>query len=391
MTDVVQLAKFAREQLATALNALQTSGELPDELLEVADPIAEAMSVFHRIERSNGTQLDGRTEALDHVRSALDRLQAIELVHPAVDAVMEAVAASLTKARALARYQPPAPAPAAPAPAPAAAAPAPAPAPAPAAPVPAPAPAAPVPAPASAIAAPVVAAPAPVAPQPVAVAAPAPQPIEPAPRLVPVSEPMVSPTPAAAPLPPVPAPSSYVAPAPAPEPAVAPAPAAPYQPGPAYTPAVPAMTPPVAYTPDPAPAPEPYRPAAPVAPEPYRPAAPAAPDAVKGPVIVVELGTRSASNFYKGLAGNDVIEHGGVFVATYKIPKIGSTVSLHVLLPGNYELRAVAQVQWVREPRGGGSDTEPGFGARIIDISPEGRQLVYRYARNREPLFYDDL
>ena len=24
-------------------------------------------------------------------------------------------------------------------------------------------------------------------------------------------------------------------------------------------------------------------------------------------------------------------------------------------------------------------------------ISPEGRQLVYRYARNREPLFYDDL
>lgn len=150
------------------------------------------------------------------------------------------------------------------------------------------------------------------------------------------------------------------------------------------------MTPPVAYTP--APAPEPYRPAAAPAPEPYRPAAAPAPSAGargKGPTIVVELGTRSASNFYKGLAGNDVVEHGGVFVATYKIPKIGSTVQLHVLLPGNYEFHATATVQWVREPRS--SDADPGFGARIVEISSEGRQLVYRYARNREPLFYDDL
>ncbi len=139
------------------------------------------------------------------------------------------------------------------------------------------------------------------------------------------------------------------------------------------------MTPPVAYTPSPSP--EPHRPP-PVA-------APAAGPRGKGPTIVVELGTRSASNFYKGLAGNDVVEHGGVFVATYKIPKIGSTVTLHVLLPGNYEFHASALVQWVREPRG--SDTEPGFGARLVEISAEGRQLVYRYARNREPLFYDDL
>ena len=108
-----------------------------------------------------------------------------------------------------------------------------------------------------------------------------------------------------------------------------------------------------------------------------------------GPTIVVELGTRSASNFYKGLSGNDVVEHGGIFVATYKIPKIGSKVQLHLMLPGNYEFHAHAVVQWVRETRG--DSMEPGFGARFVDISPEGRQLVYRYARNREPLFYDDL
>jgi Tfp pilus assembly protein PilZ len=154
---------------------------------------------------------------------------------------------------------------------------------------------------------------------------------------------------------------------------------------------VPAQSPPVAFTPPPQP--EPYHQPAPAAPEPYRPPAPAAPgagpQAGKGPTIIVELGTRSASNFYKGLAGNDVVEHGGVFVATYKIPKIGSTVQLHVLLPGNYEFYASALVQWVREPRS--DTTEPGFGARFVDITPDGRQLVYRYARNREPLFYDDL
>ncbi len=109
MSDVVQLAKTAREQLAAALNALQNSSDVPDELMEVADPIAEAMSVFHRIERSQGAQLEGRTEALACVRGALDKLQGIEVPHPAVDAVMEAVAASLSKAHALARYNPGAP------------------------------------------------------------------------------------------------------------------------------------------------------------------------------------------------------------------------------------------------------------------------------------------
>jgi hypothetical protein len=116
------------------------------------------------------------------------------------------------------------------------------------------------------------------------------------------------------------------------------------------------------------------------------------PDAARAPqgagaAVDVELGTHSASNFYKGLGGNDVIEHGGVFVATYRVPKIGSVVALRVLLPGDYEFRAVGTVQWTRDP----GSAEPGFGARFTQISPEGRQLVYRYTRNREPMFYDDL
>lgn len=102
----------------------------------------------------------------------------------------------------------------------------------------------------------------------------------------------------------------------------------------------------------------------------------------------MELGAHSVSNFYKGLSGNDVIEHGGIFVGTYKVPKLGTQVNLRVLLPGDYEFQAAGVVQWVREA---GDGTDPGFGAKLTQITPEGRQLVYRYVRNREPLFYDDL
>ena len=38
-----------------------------------------------------------------------------------------------------------------------------------------------------------------------------------------------------------------------------------------------------------------------------------------------------------------------------------------------------------------GQAAQPGFGAQFTQITPEARQLVYRYVRNREPLFHDDL
>ncbi len=108
--------------------------------------------------------------------------------------------------------------------------------------------------------------------------------------------------------------------------------------------------------------------------------------------IEANLGAHSASNFYKGLSGNDVVDSGGIFVATYRIPPIGTPIWLKVSLPGGYEFEAQATVRWLREATSGSSaSAPPGFGAQFTHISPEGRQLVYRYARNREPLFHDDL
>jgi uncharacterized protein (TIGR02266 family) len=102
------------------------------------------------------------------------------------------------------------------------------------------------------------------------------------------------------------------------------------------------------------------------------------------------LGAHSATNFYKGLSGNDVIDSGGLFIATYQIPAIGRNVQLKVSLPGGYEFEAAGVVRWTSEAPEG-ADSTPGFGVQFTHISPEGRQLVYRYVRNREPLFHDDL
>jgi hypothetical protein len=129
------------------------------------------------------------------------------------------------------------------------------------------------------------------------------------------------------------------------------------------------------------------------APSPARSQAHAAPaPGVSALRVEAELGAHSPSNFYKGLSGSDVVDHGGLFVATFQVPRIGQPVALHVSLPGGYEFDALAVVRWTREPRDAGeAGAQPGFGAQFTQISPEARQLVYRYVRNREPLFHDDL
>lgn len=280
MSDPVSMARAARESLARGLNALQADPNVPPQLLELGQPIAQAMGALYQIEVSGGAQLQPHAQtALSSVQGALAQLQAQPTQHPAVVAAMEAVAGALGNVHALSRMGAPA------------------------------APQAPAPAPASA--------------------------------------------------PAYPSPAAY---APA---AYAPAAAAPY-----------------------AGAPPQYAP----------PAAPAAAPGGAGPggagdlqAVAAELGAHSPSNFYKGLSGNDIVDHGGLFVSTYRLPKIGSRVRLRVSMPGGYEFEANAVVRWRREANEASTDAPPGFGAQFTDITQEARQLVYRYVRNREPMFHDDL
>lgn len=127
-------------------------------------------------------------------------------------------------------------------------------------------------------------------------------------------------------------------------------------------------------------------------PEPQKKTPPPSKPAERPPgsvLVEANLGAHSDTNFFKGLSGNDVVDDGGIFIATYEIPKPGTPLWIRVTLPGGYEFEAAGAVRWTRDASAG--DAAPGFGAIFIDLSHEARQLVYRYVRNREPLFYDDL
>jgi Tfp pilus assembly protein PilZ len=108
--------------------------------------------------------------------------------------------------------------------------------------------------------------------------------------------------------------------------------------------------------------------------------------------IVVALGAHSHSNFYRGLANGDVLNSGGLFVATYDLIPIGRQVTLNVSLPGGYEFEAIGVVRWSREVPPAASmipEISPGFGVQFTSLPAAARKLVERYVRNRDPLLHD--
>lgn len=409
MSDVTIQAQQARTQLAKALNALQ-SDDVPYPLQDVAAIVAQAMSLLHRIE-TKGEQAPTAKEALTLLRAALNQLQAPENSHPRGDAALEVVASSLGVVHQLTQsfgaQQPTAPrskaiAPAAPnqtAASQAAVQP-------------------------SAIQAPVMQAPA--IPFPAAPARAVQGPAGTAPGAAPPGAKLAV------------ADAAFLAPTP-----VAPPPAEAFTPPPPTARADQAPETPLATAATQAvlredievaePVPSPQMPKPPLSstsqeePIPLSrvsspPTLPSAPPAAPAPerasdnppqrisnnpgalpalaaqpgetFVEAALGAYSTTNFYKGLSGNDVIDAGGLFIATYAPPEMGQLVRVNVSLPGGFEFQARGVVTWVREmPKSGSLNpmSPPGYGVRFTEISKEARQLVYRYVRNREPLFYDDI
>lgn len=347
MNDIVDAARSAREKLAQALALLQAP-EAETIIDTVASPVARAMSALHSLESSGGGTLGASgPAALAAVREALGALQIVPPGHPVVEEATAHVAGSLglvhglaEKADVLLRVTASGKAPidraslastaisAAPSPKPVAA-------------------------PAGPSESPLPASPAKAAPLAATMEMP-PQGVAASPTAITEPNPIVVPEPERSP------PASDGA----------------------FDKTAIASRSPVAHLEIPRAA-EP----APKHDSKHAPA-PAAGPSSGALVYEANLGAHSPTNFYKGLSGNDVIDDGGLFIATYKVPPIGSTLWLRVTLPGGYDFEADAVVRWTREGHGAES---PGFGAAFRSLSPEARQLVYRYVKNREPLFYDDL
>jgi len=362
MNDIVESARSARQKLAAALALLQTP-EAGDVLDTVAEPVARAMGALHGIETSNGQSLAaGGPGALDAVRQALAALQAVP-ENPTLDRASAEVAGSLglvhvLAQRAAAAHAQPAQPSRPPVPRPNSSRP---------------------PAGFSSSPAPSI----PAAPA-------APNFAKTTPSVAPPPEPLFAKT----------APSVTPSKGQKPVSSVPPAP-----PGAgAFDKTAIASRSPVAHldhtqparpvTDAPAPAPVIHTPAADrwatsrSMDSKHAPAPSVGPD--QGALIVeANLGAHSPTNFYKGLSGNDVVADGGLFVATYKIPPIGTPIWLKVTMPGGYDFEAGGEVRWSRES--GAGDAPPGFGASLQSLSQEAKQLIYRYVRNREPLFHDDL
>lgn len=336
--DAVTLARSARESLARGLQALQSPG-VPPELLQAAEPLANAMSAMHRVESSRGGAApEAAPAALGALRQALAQLQSTQVRHAAVDQATEAIAGALGLVHQL-----------------------------------------------TALAGQASVVPSP----PTKPSGQYQYPNEQPPQVAVVGQQGYQ-QPAANPVA-----ATQLAPSWGHQPQAAP----PQQQGWPQQPAQPAyqQPPQQAYQPPPQqayqqPPQQAYQPppqqAAPAGFQQQPPAPAAGGDKAR---YEAELGAHSATNFYKGLSGNDVVDSGGIFIATYNIPSVGQELAIKVSLPGGYEFEAVGVVRWTRDSPQSGADSSPGFGAQFTQISPDARQLVYRYVRNREPLFYDDL
>ncbi len=328
MSDIVRNAKNARESLALGLGSLQGDSALAADVLALAEPIAKAMGSLHDLETASTDEVRGKAElSLLLVREALGKMQLIADPPSVVVDAMGSVASALSMVNQIARQSL----------------------------VPAAAP---------------------------AVSAAPPPPVGVKTEMTTVSAEEIAVLEANAPgrsgAPPRPSKAAPAVTAPAPAEVVVVVEAAPVVSDSfVAAAAAPAVEAPLA------PAVEAPVVAASAAEAPSKAATSA------GGVVRAELGVRSDSNFYKGLSGNDVVDHGGLFVATYVIPKVGTSIRLVVTMPGGYEFDVPAVVAWVREA--GSTSQAPGFGARMSELNQENRGLIQRYVKNREPMFYDDL
>jgi hypothetical protein len=99
--------------------------------------------------------------------------------------------------------------------------------------------------------------------------------------------------------------------------------------------------------------------------------------------VEVDLRKGDSTNLFCDSAG--LVK--GVFVGTYaKAPALRSDVVLQLVFPGNVTAAARGVVAFVQDEDG---DRPAGYGVAFTEIGNDGRDLVARYARGRDPVLYE--
>jgi uncharacterized protein (TIGR02266 family) len=104
--------------------------------------------------------------------------------------------------------------------------------------------------------------------------------------------------------------------------------------------------------------------------------------------IHAELGIQSGTNFYTGFARD--ISSGGLFVATYDIPRAGTEVNVNFSLPGGPTLSLHGTVRWIREPDDRDPDLTPGMGVAFERLDPAAARAINAYLADHAPLFFEE-
>jgi len=113
------------------------------------------------------------------------------------------------------------------------------------------------------------------------------------------------------------------------------------------------------------------------------------------PKFDAPLDERSLSNFYllRGAPKRDVLEHGGIFVATFRpLPEKGTRIDIRLILGEGTTFDVVGEMQWGRVSRGieDRADAPPGFGARIVELPEGAREAIASYMASRAPFLHQD-
>lgn len=101
--------------------------------------------------------------------------------------------------------------------------------------------------------------------------------------------------------------------------------------------------------------------------------------------VELEVGVGSESNFYLGFTEN--LSSGGVFIATYLVKPIGSSVNVELTMPDGEHLSIEGTVRWTRGETAGGW---PGMGVQFAALAPAQEAKIREFLAMREPMFYDD-
>jgi uncharacterized protein (TIGR02266 family) len=105
--------------------------------------------------------------------------------------------------------------------------------------------------------------------------------------------------------------------------------------------------------------------------------------------LTFEIQVVSEHNFYAGLSLN--ISEGGLFVATHVTYAVGTRLEVRLLLPGDEDpTTLLTEVRWVRPHSDAQGAGGAGLGLRFMDVPPDILVKIAQFARNRDPLYYED-